>query len=234
MKNILKWFRSLRQKPITPITVTPLPPETNIEWEHEEVEFQRLPELPISKGRKMKPQAIVIHYTAGWRNQRAYDAISFMQRVGHGYLFIDKWGSVWQHINLDESYAHAGLSMMPNFSNLAGRTSVSNFSIGIEVACGGRVDDKNKTSFGKVVAEDQIRSSNFAVHGKYGRYEIFTPEQEKALIDSIVILCKKFNIHPSNIVGHHEISPTRRDDPAASLSMGTHKLRAIVADELLK
>lgn len=214
-----------------------LPPETNIEWSVEEVEFQRLPELPISKGRKAKIDSIVIHYTNGWRNQKAFDAILFMQRMGHGYLFIDSasdgTSSCWQHINLDEAYAHAGISKMPSFSKRQG-SGVSSFSIGIEVACGGRLNPvTNKTSFGKYVDEENRRDAIFSIHGKTGRYEIMTPEQETCLFNTVLTLCRlNKDIHPSNIVGHHEISPTRRDDPAASLSMGMHKFRAMIADEL--
>ena len=203
--------------------------------EDEEFEFLREPQLPISRGRSMgNPQCLVVHYTAGWQEQRPRDAIAFMQRMGHGYLFIDENGGTWKHIDLRQSYAHAGISKMPSFSRLAGRTSVSSFSIGIEVAAGGRVNDNNRTSFGKLVAPDNIRTADFSVHGKYGRYEKFTQAQEDALFKLCLYLCKKFNIHPSNVVGHHEISPTRRDDPAAALSMGMHKFRAMIADELNK
>jgi N-acetyl-anhydromuramyl-L-alanine amidase AmpD len=236
MKRFFNWLRN-RCKPAqsTPqIEVPALPPETNIEWDFEEVEFQRLPELPISKGRRMVPQAIVVHYTAGWQNQRAFDAISYMQRMGHGYLLIDKWGSTWQHIHLDESYAHAGASAMPSFSRLAGRSNVSSFSIGIEVTCGGQVNAQNKTWFGKTVESENIREASVVTHGRGGRFEKFTDAQEKSLINTIITLCRKYNIPADCVVGHHEISPTRRDDPAGALSMGMHRLRALVADELLK
>jgi len=236
----MKWLRAIwnkissKKEPTPQIQVPSLPPETNIEWDFEEVEFQRLPELPISKGRRMIPQALVIHFTAGWQNQRAFDAISYMQQMKHGYLFIDKWGSIWQHIHLDESYAHAGTSVMPSFSRLAGRSNVSSFSIGIELAGGGQVNAQNKTWFGKTVEPENIRVTDPAIHGRSGRYEKFTPEQEKSLIDTCLTLCRKYNIPADCIVAHHEISPNRRDDIGGSLSMGMHRLRALVADELLK
>lgn len=233
MKWLWRRIKSIFSKPVKPIYQEPsLPPETDIEWDHGEIEFQRLPELPISKGRKAKIQAIVVHFTAGWQNQKARDAIAFMQKNGHGYLFIDHKGSVWQHINLDQAYAHAGKSIMPSFSRMAGKSNVSSFSIGIEVACGGQLNKENKTWFGKAVSEENSRTATRAIHGVSGKFEAFTQEQEASLIDAIVKLCKMHSIHPSNIVGHHEVSPSRKDDPGASLSMGMHKLRAIVSDKL--
>ena len=196
------------------------------------VTFQRVTELPISRGRKMNPQAIVVHYTAGHKDQRARDAIAFMQRMGHGYLFIDHAGQCWQNIMLDESYAHAGISRMPEFSQLKGRARVSSFSIGIEVACGGRVDSNNKTWFKRTIPEEEIRAANFSTHGIHGRFESYTQDQEDSLFDVCLELCRRFNIHPSNVVGHHEVSPGRKDDPGAALSMGMHRFRAMLADEL--
>ena len=197
-----------------------------------EVNYQRVTDLPISRGRKMKPQSITVHYTAGWQNQRPRDAIAFMQRQGHGYLFMDEQGGVWQNIMLDESYAHAGVSTMPDFSQLKGRTNVSAFSIGIEVAAGGRVNNVNQTWFKKTVPTSQIRTANRDIHGINGRFERFTQAQEDSLFKLCLDLCKRFNIHPSNVVGHHEISPGRKDDPGGALSMGMHRFRAMLADEL--
>jgi N-acetyl-anhydromuramyl-L-alanine amidase AmpD len=239
MNWIKRFFANLfnrNEKPPTPqVDVPSLPPESEIDWEEVEgIEFQRLPELPMSSGRKAKIEALVIHYTNGWQNQRAFDAISFMQKMKHGYLFIDKWGSCWQHIYLDQVYAHAGISVMPSFSKLAGRNNVSSFSIGIEVANGGRLNAQNKTSFGKKVEPDQVRTADIATHGKPGKFEKFLPEQEKALIETCVRLCRLHKLDPSNVVAHHEISPDRRDDVAGALSMGMHGLRAILAQELAR
>jgi N-acetylmuramoyl-L-alanine amidase len=197
-----------------------------------EVNYQRVTDLPISRGRKMKPQAILVHYTAGHKDQRARDAIAFMQKMGHGYLFLDHKGQCWQNIMLDESYAHAGVSKMPDFSQLKGRTSISAFAIGIEVACGGRVDNKNQTWFKRTIPTSEIRTADLAIHGINGRFERYTQDQEDALFQICLDLCRRFDIHPSNVVGHHEVSPGRKDDPGAALSMGMHRFRAMLADEL--
>jgi N-acetylmuramoyl-L-alanine amidase len=235
MKWLIKLRNWLSPKPTPQNPPNVLPPEAprpSQGGDREGVVYQRVTERPISRGRAMTPRAIVIHCTAGWQNQRPRDAISFMQSQGHGYLFMDEVGGIWQNIMLDESYAHAGTSKMPDFCHgMAGRTGVSGYGIGIEVACGDRLGANDMTWFNKKV--HNARQAEFAVHGINGRFEPMTEAQEKALEDLCVDLCLRFStIHPSCIVGHHEISPGRKSDPGGSLSMGMARFRARVADRV--
>lgn len=237
--SFLRKLRTFFQKKPTnqtpPNVLPPDAPRPDLSRDDEPVLYQRVTDLPISRGRKMTPKMIVVHYTAGWQNQRPRDAIAFMQRNGHGYLYMPEDGSVWQNIMLDEAYAHAGVSTAPDFCHgVAGQRNISNISIGIEVAAGGRINNENKTWFGKVVHPSNIREADPKIHGSSGRYEKFTQAQEDSLFALCLDLCKRFKIHPSCVVGHHEVSVGRKDDPAGALSMGMHRFRALLADELAK
>lgn len=183
------------------------------------------------------PEGIIIHFTAGWRNQKPLDAVKFANKNGHRYFLIAEKGEVIQQFDLSGYGPHAGVSKCP----VTKRSTVAQYYVGIEVMCGGRLEDADKdgqvddTYFKTNVPQDQMRTGK--INGKWqkslGTYEIFTPEQEKSLVDLCVWLCKS-GANPDLIFGHDEVAPSRKNDPGLSLSMSMDNFRELIKKELKK
>jgi N-acetyl-anhydromuramyl-L-alanine amidase AmpD len=200
----------------------------------------QLKDVPLmSKGGTYKnkfPEGIIIHFTAGWQTQKPVDAIKFANKNGHRYIFISDKGEVVQQFDLSGFGSHAGVSKCP----VTGRTTVSQYYVGIEVACGGRLEDADKdgqvddTYFKTNVLPENIRTGK--INGKWqksnqGSYEKFTKAQEEALINLCVWLCKN-GTNPDLIFGHDEVAPDRKNDPGLSLSMTMDEFRDLIKSKL--
>lgn len=181
------------------------------------------------------PEGVIVHFTAGWRNQKGRDAVNFANKNGHRYFLILEDGTVVQQFCLSGYGAHAGVSKCP----VTKRTTVSQYYVGIEVCCGGRLEDADKdgqvddTYFKLNVPADQMRSGK--INGKWqkssGTFEIFTPAQELALKKLCTWLCEN-GVNPDLIFGHDEIAPERKNDPSLSLSMTMDEFRNIIKGSL--
>ena len=204
------------------------------------IKLRKVKDQPLAGGKPMRdkngfqrPQAIVVHYTAGRQSQTPASAIQFMLDMGYGYIFIDSGGMPWKNIHLDHSYPHAGESVMPDFSPLAGETDVSRFAIGIEVACGGKLEkhgEKYQTWFG-----EEVKNPVFAdkeIHGVEGAFQPFRKAQVESLLTTCEKLCLCYGIEADNVVSHHEVSPGRKDDVGGSLPMGMKFFRKMLKSSL--
>lgn len=197
------------------------------------------PELPLmSKGGTYKnkfPEGIIVHFTAGWRNQKGKDAVSFANKNGHRYFLILEDGTVVQQFCLTGFGSHAGVSKCP----VTKRTTVSQYYVGIEVCCGGRLEDADKdgqvddTYFKNNVPADQIRTGK--INGKWqkssGSYEKFTDAQELSLKKLCTWLCQN-GANPDLILSHEEVAPDRKNDVGLSLSMTMDDFRKTIKGSL--
>lgn len=182
-----------------------------------------IPDLPKLKTKgeypKGVPEGIVIHYTAGNQNQSAESALKFAYDQGYTYFFIDAKGIIYQQFDLNRWGNHAGESICP----VTGIKNLSKYCVGIEVACSGKLDKREDgyyTWFGKKIPSIETRFfKGSETQRLQGYYQIFKEPQENALFTLCKTLCKIFNIDPSLIYGHDEISIGRKNDPAGSLSM---------------
>lgn len=191
-----------------------------------------IPNVPLmARGGTYKnkfPEGIIIHFTGGWQNQRPKDAIYYANSHGHRYFFIAENGDVYQQFDLSGYGPHAGESLCP----ITKRKTVSQFYVGIEVACGGKLIDSDKDSqIDDTYFKQNIDPSNIrygAYRGKYqwseGSYEKFTQDQERELINLCVWLCKN-GVNPDLILGHDEVAPKRKNDPGLSLSVKMDEFR---------
>lgn len=185
----------------------------------------------MSKGGSYKnnfPEGVIVHFTAGHQKQKGADAISFANKMGHRYFFIDQDGKVYQQFCLSGYGPHAGESKCP----VTKRTSVSQFYVGIEVACGGKLKN-GSTDFGKVVAPENIRKGS--INNKWqkasGEFEKFTEAQELSLKKLCTWLCEN-GANPDLIFGHDEVAPERKNDPALSLSVSMDDFRKLIKGSL--
>lgn len=183
------------------------------------------------------PEGAIVHFTAGWQNQKGEDAVRFANKMGHRYFFIDQEGKVYQQFCLSGYGPHAGISKCP----VTGRETVSKYYVGIEVACGGRLEDTDKdgqvddTYFKTNVFPENIRKGS--ISGKWqnsslGSYEKFTLAQELSLKKLCTWLCEN-GMNPDQIFGHDEVAPNRKNDPGLSLSMTMDVFRQVIKRSLL-
>lgn len=160
------------------------------------------------------PEVYVIHFTAGWNNRTGRDFMKSFLKRGLCTDFLDKNGQIFQQRDGNRGGHHAGKS------KFKGRSSVSRFAPGIEIACGGKLKEKDGkliTWFNKVVPKEDARYVTREmgyVHS--GWYEKYTEPQEESLAKFLAWQMRQGVKH---IVGHDDISPGRKNDPGGSLSM---------------
>lgn len=174
------------------------------------------------------PEIALVHHTAGRCDTEA-DMIATMKwgrDQGYAFLGIGPTGVVYQAHPLNRWGWHAGASTHPDFGGF-----LSKFSVGIEVAAAGSVDASGKAWFGQKFPPERLRKADPKIHGVSGTFVKFTEAQEVALIEVIqwLIANKPDVLLPKYVLGHHEVSPGRKNDPGGSLSMGMGGLREKVA-----
>ena len=178
--------------------------------------------------RKGYPEGAIVHYTAGrWGTSALNDGLA----QGYLYLLIDEKGVIYQSFPLNKWGYHAGVSSWPTLGN-----GVSQFLVGIEIACAGKVEPyqgKFKSWFGALYTADQVRSAATKHDNiQAGSYQKYTEEQEQALIHLLLWL-KQNNpdvFSFDKVLGHDEVAPTRKSDPGASLSCSMPEFRQKLKD----
>jgi N-acetylmuramoyl-L-alanine amidase len=138
---------------------------------------------------------IILHYTA-IDTERSIRALTQGQVSAH-YLVTDKrWDSIYQLVPLEKRAWHAGIS------EFAGRTNLNDSSIGIEI-----VNQGYKKTVVDLDTENEVK--NIANREFYP----FKDYQIKKIGRLLQDLVKEYKIMPKNILGHSDISPTRKQDP---------------------
>ena len=175
------------------------------------------------------PTYVVVHFTAGRSMKGDKDAINCIRygiEQGYAYFCLSRTGTLFQTHSLAEYGWHAGKS---EYKGLRG---LSQYSIGIEVNCAGKVLETTsgfKTWFNEFLPESEVRELKKPQdNSPAGFYHKFTVEQEKTLLDFLMWL--KWNntdFDFDNVVGHNEIAfpAGRKNDPGGSLSMSMPEYR---------
>ena len=172
------------------------------------------------------PVGACVHFTAGWNDHKPKDSLSSGLTKGYCYLTILADGTIVQNFDLARWGYHAGPSTWPGLGS-----GLSDKLVGIEICCGGRLSKKDgeyKTWFNKTVDADHRRSVKAEDNIlNDGVYEMYTPEQEKALTEFLLWMNQagKGVFKLDNVLGHDEIAPNRKNDPGGSLSMTMPKYR---------
>ena len=138
---------------------------------------------------------IILHYTA-IDTDRSIRALTQGDISAH-YLVTDKkWDYIYQLVPLEKRAWHAGIS------EFAGRTNLNDSSIGIEI-----VNKGYKKTIIDLDSENEVKNIANREFYPYKDYQI------KKIGKLLQDLVKKYNIMPKNILGHSDISPTRKQDP---------------------
>lgn len=174
------------------------------------------------------PQGAVVHYTSGRSlagDMDARNAVAWGAKQGYVYFCISRTGKVFQSFPLNEWGPHAGKSAWPGLIG-----SVSDELVGIEMCSGGLLDENKMSWFGEKYPDEQVRYLKDSRDGlePAGFYHAFSGQQEASLTRLLMWL-KNNNptVFDYNLVlGHHEVSPGRKQDPGGSLSTSMGHLRS--------
>jgi len=222
VKWLIQKIKNLfRKKPSKPQIEPERPTNSNNEifgLYPEAIFLDDLPKLKTPYNFGAWPEVYVVHFTAGWQKRTGRDFMkSFLER-GLCTDFLDQDGKIFQQREGNRGGYHAGKS------SFKGRSSVSRFAPGIEIACAGKLKEKDGklvSWFNKVVPKEKARYVTRQmgyVHS--GWYERYTEAQEESLAK---FLAWQMRMGVKQIIGHDDIAPDRKNDPGGSLSLPLSK-----------
>lgn len=179
------------------------------------VEFVKSPNV----SGKMKPEFLVIHYTA---SGPAADIASYFSRPSakvSAHLVITRKGVIKQCVPFNVIGWHAGRSEWIDRKG-SHHVGLNSNSIGIEIENWGPM---RRTGSGWVSWTGERVDAGKVIEARHkfgvpdGGWEIFTDEQIEATIGAAQAICDAYGIE--QIVGHDDIAPGRKSDPGPAWKM---------------
>lgn len=162
---------------------------------------------PIEGGSDLVPLFLVIHFTAG---ATAKSSINFWRtpaaKGASAQIVIDRDGTIYQCRPFNKTCGHAGKSTWK------GHNGLNDCSIGIELANAG--DDEKLAARYTTLPLVEAKHKN---GGPVTKWEAYTEAQLKSLEILAKALVKEYGI--TEIVGHDDIAPKRKNDPGPAFPM---------------
>lgn len=161
------------------------------------------------------PDTIVIHYTASIGINSAVDSMCKPEHKASAHLAVGRNAEVVQLVPFNRVAWHAGVSAWK------GRRGLNTCSVGIEVVNAGRLDKQDKlliTWSGQTMPESEgvyLKHKNDTAPSWWHTY----PQPQ---VDRVVELCRALKkAYPTitEIVGHDDIAPGRKQDPGPAWPM---------------
>ena len=150
-----------------------------------------------AQGQNERIQFIVLHYTA--ENDADSLRILTQNQVSAHYLIpATNDYKIYQLVDDDKRAWHAGRG------SFAGRSVLNDTSIGIEIVNEGIAKPYREA----------LKGDNLEYHPK-AHYVDFTEGQVRKIAQLIKRLAAKYEIAPTNIIGHSDMAPSRKIDPGA-------------------
>ena len=166
---------------------------------------------PNRSDTRINPEYLVMHYTAGGSLQSAVNWFNNPDADASAHLVIGHDGTVVQMGLLNEKLWHAG------GSRLHGRSGFNNFSIGIEIVNWGKLTGGvgNWRSWTNTRIDDaRVAVTTHKSDTDPAGWEIFYEAQMQVALEAAIAICKEYNIPPSNLIGHDDVSAYRgKRDP---------------------
>lgn len=167
----------------------------------------------------MKPDTIVIHYTAGASGKSSAEHLCRDTAGASAHLVVSRDSTIYQLLPFNMVAWHAGVSKY-KFPNGDIRHGFNGSSIGIEVDNAGLLTSDG-VSYRSWFNKDYDESDVF--FGKHRNqiaekfWHKYTVSQIKIVTDLCKLLVKKYGI--KYILGHEEISPGRKLDPGPAFPL---------------
>lgn len=165
-------------------------------------------------GGDLKPQYLVMHYTAGSSAAGAIATLTNPQSSASAHLVIGRDGVTHQLIPFDKIAWHAGRSRWRGLEGL------NKFSIGIELDNAGVLEKKGslwESWFGHTYLDEEV---TVAVHKHQSiarGWHRFTTAQIEAATAVARLLVDCYELR--DVVGHDDIAPMRKVDPGPAFPM---------------
>lgn len=154
-----------------------------------------------AQGKSQRIRFIVLHYTA--ENEEASLEILTKGNVSAHYLVpLADNNKVYQLVPEEERAWHAGAG------GFEGRKILNDTSIGIEIVNLG-IAPQLRGQNAKVALE-----ANNGYHPPH-HYVDFTESQIKKVAHLVKDIAERYEIEPTNIIGHSDMAPSRKIDPGA-------------------
>lgn len=182
------------------------------------VEFKASPNI----GDVVKPEYIVIHYTAGANAKGAVGWLCNPASKVSAHLVIGRDGSVTQLVPFDRIAWHAGVSQWE------GRSGLNAYSIGIELDNAGRLVRKEEgwmSAFGGTYSSSQVMQSAHKHGGAIYGWHIYTEAQLETLLEVCLALYDTYGM--LDVVGHDDVAPKRKVDPGPAFPMESFRAKIV-------
>lgn len=186
-----------------------------------EVDFVKSPNV----GGKMKPQFLVIHFTASGPGSdiAAYFSKSVAKVSAH--LVIRRDGTIKQCVPFDTVGWHAGKSQWRDKSGTM-HVGLNQDSIGIEIENWGPLTRSGsgwRSWTNQSVDPAHVIEAAHKNDGMVRGWETFTTSQVEATIGAAQAICSTYKIE--EIVGHDDIAPLRKTDPGPAWNMASFRAK---------
>jgi N-acetylmuramoyl-L-alanine amidase len=171
-----------------------------------------------NKGGKLKPEYLVIHYTAGGTADGAISWFKNPAAKASAHLVVGHNGEVTQMVDFNVIAWHAGVSYWNGVKGL------NKVAIGIEVVNWGLLNGQpgNYRSYvGTRIPDDQVilaNHKNYDPHRVHA-WETFGVNQLEATFQAALAIVNHYKIPAANVLGHDDISPGRKQDPGPAFPM---------------
>jgi len=161
------------------------------------------------------PDTIIVHYTAGTSGESSARWLADPTSKVSAHVVIDRSGRIYQIVPFNKIAWHAGQSAY------GGRTGFNDFSIGIELDNAGYLDRQNNeyiSPYGKRYPEDEVLWAKHHNERFTRFWHTYTEAQLLVCRDLCLALIQGYP-EITQILGHDEISPGRKQDPGPAFPM---------------
>lgn len=181
------------------------------------VEFVRSPNI----GGRMRPQYLVMHYTAGRSARSSINWLTNRQSKASAHLVIGRDGTVTQLVPFNKVAWHAGLSRWE------GLVGLNAHSIGIELDNAGPLVQQAgawRAWFGTEYPDADVIEAVHKNETEARGWHAYREKQIASAVAAAQAIVGKYSL--KDVVGHDDIAPDRRTDPGPAFPM--HSFRAAV------
>ena len=153
-------------------------------------------------GKSQRIKTIVLHYTVS-DNERSIKLLTKGSVSAHYLILKNNDNKIYNLVPESERAWHAG------DGGFAGRTILNDTSIGIEI-----VNDGIQKQYRGALKKDADGAQNIDYH-PYKHFVEFDEIQIKKVAQLVQDIATRYEIRPKNIIGHSDLTPSRKIDPGA-------------------
>lgn len=167
-----------------------------------------------NRGGKVKPQFLVMHYTAGGNAAGAIAHLTREASKASAHVVIGRDGAITQLVPFDTVAWHAGKSAWQ------GLTGLNRYSLGIELVNAGRLSRQEGrwlTWYGAEIPEEEVLVAVHQHETVPAGWQRYTASQLEAAWRLADLLVRQYGLQ--DILGHDDIAPGRKQDPGPAFPL---------------